>query len=78
MSIMTNSLNTLVQSRCRVVGDVVFQHVFKEGNRVADAMAAKAYNSPYMLVFLSTPPSEIVPLLDKDASGVGTLRSCVV
>ncbi|KAF7841372.1 ribonuclease H [Senna tora] len=66
-----------IHGRCGEVGEVVFQHVYREGNRAADAMAAKAYNYSYALVFQSSPPGELIPFLDKDALAVGTSRSCV-
>ncbi|KAF7831783.1 putative reverse transcriptase [Senna tora] len=67
-----------IHSRCSTVGEVSFKHVYREGNRVADAMAALAYTSDFSLVFHQSPPGEIVTLLDEDAMGIGSLRSCVV
>ncbi|KAF7833419.1 ribonuclease H [Senna tora] len=66
-----------IHRRCCDVGEVVFQHVFREGNRAADAMARLAHDSRLQLSFLLSPPGDIISFLDDDNRGVGTLRSCV-
>ncbi|KAF7827295.1 putative ribonuclease H protein At1g65750 family [Senna tora] len=66
-----------INRRCCDVGEVIFQHVYKEGNRVADALALLAQRSFFKLNLLTSPPGEIVSLLDIDGRGVGALRSYV-
>ncbi|KAF7803026.1 putative reverse transcriptase [Senna tora] len=45
-----------IHGRSCDIGEVVFQHVYREGNHAADAMAAKAYNSSYLLELHNSPP----------------------
>ncbi|KAF7814077.1 ribonuclease H [Senna tora] len=62
-----------INRRCCDVGEVIFQHVYRKGNRVADALALLAQRSFFKLNFLTSPPGEIVSLLDEDGRGVGAL-----
>ncbi|KAF7826966.1 putative ribonuclease H protein At1g65750 family [Senna tora] len=66
-----------IHSRCNGVREVVFRHVYREANRAADAMPSYAYRMNRGLMFHSSPPAEVVSVLNDDMLGVRTTRACV-
>ncbi|KAF7834749.1 ribonuclease H [Senna tora] len=58
--------------------EVSFLHIYREGNRAADAMAAFSHHASHDLCVLDNPPSHVISILEDDALGVGFFRACVV
>ncbi|XP_043704065.1 uncharacterized protein LOC122654153 [Telopea speciosissima] len=64
---------TTIISDCRSLFSyfdvILFEHVLREANSVADSLATKAPESQHSMCWLSIPPPFISPLLFADASG---------
>ncbi|KAF7834649.1 non-LTR retroelement reverse transcriptase-like [Senna tora] len=58
--------------------DVCFQHIYREGNTVTDAMSRAAYQSGKDLSFVDNPPSGVAAALEADLRGFGSSRAVVV
>ncbi|KAF7821180.1 non-LTR retroelement reverse transcriptase-like [Senna tora] len=65
-----------IQTRSRDIDEVIFKHVYREGNRAADAMAALAHDAERSLCFLESIPAAIAIILEEDLRGVGVLTAC--
>ncbi|XP_028757492.1 uncharacterized protein LOC114716630 [Neltuma alba] len=57
---------------------VEFNHVFREGNQVADKLAAMSHEMKARRLTWAAPPGWIEELVKMDASGFETLRRIVV
>ncbi|KAF7803081.1 WAT1-related protein [Senna tora] len=66
-----------IQTRSRDFDEVIFKHVYREGNQAADMMAAWAHDAERSLCFLENIPAAIASILEEDLRGVGVLRACV-
>ncbi|KAF7843890.1 putative ribonuclease H protein [Senna tora] len=54
--------------------EVKVLHMYREGNKVADAMAHEAYHGGNSLSFVNTPSSKVVATLEADDLGLGTVK----
>ena len=51
-------------------------HIYREGNRVADALAKIGQSLGLGLTVFDVPPPQIFPLLEADSKGVSFARMC--
>ena len=72
------SLVSVAQDLIRKDWSCQFRHVFREANRVADALADLAFQFPLGLSVLSSPPPVVAKALLDDARGRTTPRLVVV
>lgn len=76
-AVPTGAYANLIE-RCRVemarLQSVEFQHVFREQNRVADALAKQATLSPGNFTELGDLPAELCNLVSDDQTGVSFIR----
>nr|WMB96844.1 hypothetical protein [Solanum melongena]WMB97159.1 hypothetical protein [Solanum aethiopicum] len=68
--------NLIVECKRLMAGfqQVELRHIWREGNKCADRLAAMAQVSSAGVSFLASPPTELAPLLAADSRGIEFLR----